>query len=65
MVISKKEQTSIQSHLHEIMKDSCEKCIYNQFPGQIPEHWCMRKDLSCYQNYTEIRKIIDKNYKEA
>ena len=65
MAISKKEQSTIQSNLHGLMRDHCYTCIYGQHPGCIPEEWCMHKDLPCYKNYSEIRKIIDKNYKEA
>lgn len=65
MAISKKEQASIQSYLNKLMKDICYTCVYGQYPGCSPEQWCTGKDLSCYQNYTEIRKIIDKNYKEV
>lgn len=65
MAISKKEQTTIRSNLNQLMRDHCATCIFGQHPGCSPEQWCMSKDLSCYQNYSEIRKIIDKNYKEV
>lgn len=66
MAISKKEANMIKKPLIRLMAcGECSICMHNNLSSNVPEGYCTQKDdCPAYQDYSEIRKIIDKNYKE-